>query len=68
MEIYDYFHANQACQKYFFDSAHEDEYVAYYNSMHLLHDSTESLWCHRRQGFARDPSSYPNSGVSCKRS
>jgi hypothetical protein len=54
-EIYNYFHANQACQIYFFDSAHEDEYVAYHNSMHLLHDSTESLWCHRKQGFASDP-------------
>lgn len=54
-EIYDYFHANQACQKYFFDSAHEDEYVAYYNSMYLLHDSTESLSWHRTQGFANDP-------------
>lgn len=54
-EIYNYFHANHACQKYFFDSAHEDEYVGYYNSMYLLHDSTESLWWHRKQGFARDP-------------
>ena len=54
-EIYNYFHANQGCQNYFSDPAHEDEHVAYYNSMYLLQDSTESMWCHRRQGFASDP-------------
>lgn len=54
-EIYDYFHANQACQKHFFDGTHEAEYVAYYNSMYLLQDSTESLWSHRRRGFSDDP-------------
>jgi len=54
-EIYNHFHASQACQQYFFDPAHEAEYVAYYNSMYLLLDSTESLWLHRREGFSRDP-------------
>jgi hypothetical protein len=54
-EIYDYFHSNAACQKYFFDSAHEEEYVAYYNSMYLLSDATDSLWQHRQHGFSRDP-------------
>ena len=54
-EIYDYFHANAACQQYFFDSSHEDEYVAYYNSMYLLFDTTEALWQHREHGFSRDP-------------
>lgn len=54
-KIYNCFHANEACQKYFFSPAHEDEYVAYYNSMYLLKDSTESLSWHRTQGFARDP-------------
>ena len=53
-EIYNYFHANKACQKYFFDSAHEAEFVAYYNSMYLLQDSTESICWHRHQGFSRD--------------
>jgi hypothetical protein len=53
--IYDYFHASDECQKYFFDSAREDEHVAYYNSAYLLQDSTESLWQHRRRGFASDP-------------
>jgi hypothetical protein len=54
-EIYNYFQANQACQKYFFDPANESAYVAYYNSMYLLLDSTESLCWHRHKGFSRDP-------------
>jgi hypothetical protein len=54
-EIYDYFHANSACRKYFYDDAHKEEYVAYYNSMHLLQDSTESLLQHRKRGFSTDP-------------
>lgn len=54
-EIYDYFHGNAACQQYFFDTAHEEQYVAYYNSMYLLQDSTESLWQHRNKGFSGDP-------------
>ncbi len=54
-EIYDYFHSNAACKKYFFDAAHEEEHVAYYNSMYLLLDATESLWQHRERGFSSDP-------------
>jgi hypothetical protein len=54
-DVYNYFHANAACQAYFFDPAHEQEYVAYYNSMYLLQDSTESLWQHRERGFSADP-------------
>ena len=54
-EIYDYFHTNVACQKYFFNSTHEQEYVQYYNSMYLLQDSTESLLRHRECGFSTDP-------------
>jgi hypothetical protein len=54
-EIYDYFHGNAACQQYFFDTMHEERYVAYYNSMYLLQDSTESLWQHRNKGFSGDP-------------
>ena len=54
-EIYDFFHSNTACKKYFFDAAHEAEYVAYYNSRYLLQDSTESLFHHREHGFSRDP-------------
>jgi len=53
-KIYDYFHSNASCQKYFFDPRHEAEYVAYYNSMYLLQDSTEGLWQHRKCGFSRD--------------
>lgn len=54
-EIYDYFHSNAACQKYFFDAEHQEEYVAYYNSMYLLADATESLFQHRKRGFSTDP-------------
>jgi hypothetical protein len=53
-DIYNYFHANQACQKYFFDDSRETEFVAYYTSMYLLQDSTESLCWHRKQGFSTD--------------
>lgn len=54
-QVYDYFHGNAGVQQYFFDPAHEDEYVAYYNSMYLLQDSTESLIQHRQRGFSADP-------------
>lgn len=54
-EIYDYFHASQTCQQHFLDPAREEEYVAYYTSMYLLQDSTESLSWHRGQGFAQEP-------------
>jgi hypothetical protein len=54
-QVYDYFHGNAGVQQYFFDPAHEDEYVAYYNSMYLLQDSTESLIQHRERGFSADP-------------
>ncbi len=54
-EIYDYFHSSPSCQQYFRDRAHEAEYVAYYNSMYLLQDSTEALWQHRERGFSPDP-------------
>lgn len=40
-EIYDYFHSNAACQKYFFGAARKEEYVAYYNSMYLLQKRTK---------------------------
>ena len=54
-EIYDYFHSNASCQKYFLDPANDAQYVAYYNSMYLLQDSTESLLVHRQRGFSKDP-------------
>jgi hypothetical protein len=55
LEIYDYFHMNAKCQKFFSDDANEDSYAAYYNSMYLLQDSTESLLRHRELGFNSDP-------------
>lgn len=54
-QIYDYFHGNDACQKYFFHDAHEEEYAAYYTSMYLLQDSTETLLQHRQRGFSSSP-------------
>lgn len=54
-EIYIHFQANCVCQAYFRDPAHEEKHVAYYNSMCLLQDSTESLLQHRNRGFSTDP-------------
>lgn len=53
--IYDHFHGTDQCRAYFFDAHHKEEYVAYYNSMYLLQDSTESLLSHRYAGFSNDP-------------
>jgi hypothetical protein len=53
-EIYDYFHSNDACQKFFFNRSNEERYVAYYTSMYLISDATESLWVHRKKGFSQD--------------
>ena len=54
-EIYDYFHANAACQNYFFDPAREKEYVAYFNSMYLLQDTSQSLSRYLQKGSSNDP-------------
>jgi hypothetical protein len=54
-EIYNYFHQNSQCQNFFIYGAHEDRYAAYYTSMNLLQDTTESLIAHRERGFSSDP-------------
>jgi|LGVE01.1.fsa_nt_gb hypothetical protein len=54
-EIYDYFDSNEPCQEFFFDSSREEKYVAYYTSMYLILNATESLWVHRRKGFSENP-------------
>ncbi len=54
-KIYEHFHSNNACQKFFFDKAQEGRYAAYYTSMYLLHNTTESLMVHREKGFSSDP-------------
>lgn len=54
-EIYDHFHQSTACQNYFFAAAQEERYAAYYTSMYLLQDTTESLMAHRAQGFSSNP-------------
>jgi hypothetical protein len=53
-EIYDYFHNNDACQRFFFDAAQEERYAAYYTSMYLVQDTSESLLVHRARGFSSD--------------
>jgi len=54
-EIYDYFQSNELCQKFFFETSREERYAAYYTSMYLISDATESLWMHRSKGFSEDP-------------
>lgn len=53
--IYEYFHGNDSCQKFFFDDAQEERYAAYYTSMYLLQDTIESMLVHREKGFSNDP-------------
>jgi len=52
--IYNYFHGNNSCQKFFFDGAQEERCAAYYTSLYLLQDTTESLSVHRKKGFSTD--------------
>lgn len=54
-EIYNYFHGSASCQQFFFAAAQEERYAAYYTSMYLLQDTTESLMVHRSKGFSSDP-------------
>lgn len=54
-EIYNHFHENATCQKFFFAAAQEERYAAYYTSMYLLQDTTESLMAHRTKDFSSDP-------------
>ncbi|MEH0020600.1 MAG: hypothetical protein V6Z89_13155 [Desulfobacter sp.] len=54
-QIYDFFHSNEACQNFFYKPQNEEKYVAYYTSMYLLADTTESLSAHRATGFSKNP-------------
>jgi hypothetical protein len=54
-EIYNYFQQSAGCATFFFAAAHEERYAAYYTSMYLLQDTTESLMTHRAKGFSSDP-------------
>lgn len=54
-EIYDYFQNSESCQQFFLDAAKEERHAAYYTSMYLLQDTTESLIAHRERGFSSDP-------------
>lgn len=54
-KIYDFFHSNIDCQKYFFKGYNEERYAAYYTSMYLIADTGESLWNHRNKGFSEKP-------------
>ena len=53
--IYNYFHQSAGCATFFFTAAQEERYAAYYTSMYLLQDTTESLMTHRAKGFSSDP-------------
>ena len=52
-QIYDFFQSSHACQTHFFAPTREEMYVAYYNSMYLLQDTTEALITHRKRGFSK---------------
>ncbi|MBW2609691.1 MAG: hypothetical protein JRC68_05025 [Deltaproteobacteria bacterium] len=54
-KIYNYFHKNKDFHNFFFDDAQEERYAAYYTSMYLLKNTTESLLVHREKGFSSDP-------------
>ena len=54
-QIYNYFHDNESCQAFFFDEDQQERYAAYYTSMYLLQDTTESIFVHRNRGFSNDP-------------
>lgn len=54
-EIYNYFQQSAGCTNFFFAAAQEKRYAAYYTSMYLLQDTTESLMTHRAKGFSSDP-------------
>lgn len=54
-EIYNYFHGSTSCQHFFFAASQEERYSAYYTSMYLLQDTTESLIVHRYKDFSSDP-------------
>lgn len=50
-QIRKHYEGSTAYEDYF--KAHEAEYAAYYNSMYLIQDSTESLAAHRERGFSQ---------------
>jgi hypothetical protein len=52
--IYNYFHGSASCQQFFFATDQEERYAAYYTSMYLLQDTTESLMAHRAKDFSSD--------------
>lgn len=54
-QIYDHFHKSKACGDFFFSDEQAARYAAYYTSMYLLQDTTESLSVHRTKGFSGDP-------------
>jgi hypothetical protein len=53
--IYNHFQSSQRCQTHFFAKSNEPAYVAYYNSMYLLQDTTETLFVHRAKDFSPLP-------------
>jgi hypothetical protein len=54
-KIYDHFQSSSACQEFFFGDAQEEKFAAYYTSMYLLQDATDSLMVHRQKDFSNNP-------------
>ena len=51
-KIYDFFHGNNECENFFISK--KEKYAAYYTSMYLLQDTSESLYVHRNKGFSNN--------------
>jgi hypothetical protein len=59
-QIKEHYDQSTACEAYF--QKHEKEYVAFYTSMYLIQDSTESLIAHRARGFSQSLQANPERG------
>ena len=55
IEIYNHLQGSTSCQTFFFAAAQEERFAAYYTSMYLLQDTTESLMAHREKDFSSNP-------------
>lgn len=51
LEIYDYFHSSEECQRFFYTPNNSDKFAQYYTSMLLLQDSVDGVLTHMNQGF-----------------
>ncbi|WP_027362082.1 hypothetical protein [Halodesulfovibrio aestuarii] len=56
IDIYNFFHSSEECQKYFFEPKNADEYARYYTSMYLIQDTIDGVQAHIHKGFSDDSS------------